>query len=808
MSFAQLAKVHLPSPCRLLETACCPDKDLLVLISRIGGRDRMSLWKMTGTKAWEVDVASDDKPNEQVVAIAWSPDGQSIAVVHDPPRITLHSIQDGHEERALNVATTGRVRHVWWFPAEKKVEVKAVPDILKRNGLIPGSSHAILRTLPLLDNLADESHKLTATDLFAFQGSQTRSTPKVSLPESIQNWPTLHSDPIVASMSPSVKPADLSNGHLDVPDEANIDSIMVVADDTGCIHFYLDGSYNLGPVNLGHNLTVPSVSKVPLSPTFITHAQEASQNAESTDLFPLYVQLPLLDQRDARDMARISTTCRELTWYCIRLLKEMHLVWFGPDNADGARALGTSWIRNLELKQRNHYGLHEPTAILDLTYLLLTRRASESLTDFLGSGEQMSERGLQKWETTMTEALVKLRDYSEKRIAPACQRLHLVLEEVVGWSLLPQYAPFQLDPSDVKECLAMSGRAIFLATWLAAVARRELARFREFITWLRDAIASTAAPAEYQYNHRHDTLEVNNYLTAGITVSSIDKWFMGPAPRFNPEDLGIFAGVGDLRSTLEQARSAVAPPPTPVHNELSHLDRNLERLVAELASKCQRVFERAAGATSRCASVVPGRAGNATEARPAQITIRERLIPEGDGFVEYLALHPRARAQNRTFLCLARVRFDGQTSHRASVGVVLLDGTLPAEEGEAGVAHFDVADAQFFDDLSLVIVYRCPEGAFIATVGYNELEYQELDPEAYLRPPTREDLMQRAMELWEQGQLATIPMPIKERRELGHGFQSGTVSLALNGRVGRRVACVLDGAGSNLETVDIEGEEE
>jgi anaphase-promoting complex subunit 4 len=34
------------------------------------------------------------------------------------------------------------------------------------------------------------------------------------------------------------------------------------------------------------------------------------------------------------------------------------------------------------------------------------------------------------------EALVKLRDFSELRVAPACQRLHLLLEEILGWSQL------------------------------------------------------------------------------------------------------------------------------------------------------------------------------------------------------------------------------------------------------------------------------------------------------------------------------------------------------------------------------------
>lgn len=36
----------------------------------------------------------------------------------------------------------------------------------------------------------------------------------------------------------------------------------------------------------------------------------------------------------------------------------------------------------------------------------------------------------------MTESFAKLRDHAEKQLAPALQRLHLILEEVQGWSLL------------------------------------------------------------------------------------------------------------------------------------------------------------------------------------------------------------------------------------------------------------------------------------------------------------------------------------------------------------------------------------
>ena len=39
----------------------------------------------------------------------------------------------------------------------------------------------------------------------------------------------------------------------------------------------------------------------------------------------------------------------------------------------------------------------------------------------------------------MTDALVKLRDYAEKRIALASQRLHIILTEAKGWAKLHVY---------------------------------------------------------------------------------------------------------------------------------------------------------------------------------------------------------------------------------------------------------------------------------------------------------------------------------------------------------------------------------
>lgn len=74
-AFASLAVLRFSFPCRLLPSACCPDKDLVVLVSRLGGRDRLTLWKMQGTKKWDVEVECDENTIENVSALAWSPCG-------------------------------------------------------------------------------------------------------------------------------------------------------------------------------------------------------------------------------------------------------------------------------------------------------------------------------------------------------------------------------------------------------------------------------------------------------------------------------------------------------------------------------------------------------------------------------------------------------------------------------------------------------------------------------------------------------------------------------------------------------------
>ncbi|KAG6899924.1 hypothetical protein C0993_005314 [Termitomyces sp. T159_Od127] len=765
-SLSALGILQTPPSTRLLASACCPDKDLIVLISRLGGRDRLGLWNYShGSKVWEVDVGVGDE-------------GQSIVAVHNPPLVTLHSLQDGTRQFTLPLhlhlrSQSCKIVGVWWFRDARLASTSSIPDILRRNGVITGTAHSILRTLPLLDALQDDSQRLTATDLFAFQGTHTKAISKEASPSVIDEWSTLPSDPLSTSISTpltkmSANTLEESKGQVD---NINVNSLLVFADSGGLMHYYLDGTFPLGTIAMGSDLFVNSLIKDRTTSTFIVYYATKIQETIATSLHPIIVDAPLLDKRYIRDMAKLSSTARELVWYCMNTVKEMHETWVGSETFDGARHLGSKWIQALEAKQKDHFGQIQPNAILDLTTLLVTGRATDSVLDFLGSGEQMSERGILKWESTMTEALAKLRDYSEKRITPACQRLHLVLEEIQGWAQLSVFAPFELSLKDINTCLEMTMQMIVLSAWLAATARQELFRFKAFLHWLRFETSAANPSIDNAPQPRHDILEVNNYFISGLVTSPIDQWFTGLLPRFSLRD---FLGENDqsILDVVEQARTIAKgkhtssgfvcvmdvsltdfdswPNQHPIFpkDDLNFTNKNLNALVNELATRCKCIFDRAASAATRSAT----KRVNTTSA--ADLASRTRLLDyltpspvrERTTNVNEVRLHPPGTDHIYNFITGKEA-----LESPSEIGIVLLEPFLMGNE-EPGL---DLLEADFLDD-------------------------------DYVLPKTRK--------------------PIERTRGLKGGTR-GRVSLALNGRLGRRVACVLDGKGT-LESFDMEGDED
>ena len=69
--------------------------------------------------------------------------GQSLAILHDPPQITLHSVQDGKRllviptpDQSASLRPTPRLVGIWWFLDDKIQKSSSIPDIFQRNNVI------------------------------------------------------------------------------------------------------------------------------------------------------------------------------------------------------------------------------------------------------------------------------------------------------------------------------------------------------------------------------------------------------------------------------------------------------------------------------------------------------------------------------------------------------------------------------------------------------------------------------------------------------------------------------------------------
>ncbi len=76
-TIAPVANIQLPTTSRVMPTAWCPDKDLLVVTSHVSHQEKMTLYNMQGSKKWEVTIQPQlvGKIEADVVGITWSPDG-------------------------------------------------------------------------------------------------------------------------------------------------------------------------------------------------------------------------------------------------------------------------------------------------------------------------------------------------------------------------------------------------------------------------------------------------------------------------------------------------------------------------------------------------------------------------------------------------------------------------------------------------------------------------------------------------------------------------------------------------------------
>lgn len=148
--------------------------------------------------------------------------------------------------------------------------------------------------------------------------------------------------------------------------KANSESLLVVGDTTGYLHFFMDGHYSLGAYYMGVECSPSSVYPTPMpsydpntenppDPKIYVFATRPSTTfGQTTHKTAATLQFPLLRLPWTRAIARSSTTIRALLIYAEAVVKEMRDSWMGSDSREAARSLGAKWLAHLEQLQTAH----------------------------------------------------------------------------------------------------------------------------------------------------------------------------------------------------------------------------------------------------------------------------------------------------------------------------------------------------------------------------------------------------------------------------------------------------------------------
>ncbi|KAF8591838.1 hypothetical protein K439DRAFT_607126 [Ramaria rubella] len=312
-----------------------------------------------------------------------------------------------------------------------------------------------------------------------------------------------------------------------------------------------------------------------------------------------------------------------------------------------------------------------------------------------------------------------------------------------------------------------------------------------------------------------DVLEVNRYLMDGLNGCDLDRWFDGEGenrvPSTTPDDLRAPRVRKPLAQVMKEARAAIeepAPPPWEAHADLKDLDRNLEQLIKEIAKACQTVFSKAGTSVGQTAAVdkqwtAPSSKGKEKELETFRM--RERTVVENEVATQYVLVSVPRRGERLGHLCLTRMQFRIGTPLGDPTSMQIAPISCRVDAGNESTT-VDVLDFEFFDEESIVLVLKPTGGesrgespAFVGTMAYRDLEFTQLDAGPKLGELSREKLVHDVIV---GGEHARNALRLTGTRKLCLR-STARASVTVNGRVGRRTVCVLDGKGGEVEVLDM-----
>lgn len=483
----------------------------------------------------------------------------------------------------------------------------------------------------------------------------------------------------------------------------------------------------------------------PLSSTHALLVQTSTKKGDG-ELHVLALDLNFIPQTTPYYLSTLATKSTQLLNLLRYLMQTaLHL----SIELRGAFDLPSKFIRNInDTLAQSPDG---PTDFVTASYqLVVTGECSDELRDWMI--DEIGERNLKRWEKASLLGLETIRRLVHECLLPAIERCQVVLSRLEGLSRFAKSAQvLGLDTHslnrfmDTVDCLNLIGH------YLLKTVGKEITQFSAFIRWLRLEVEiqglereNAGGPGSERLDEvcmRRDELDARTVLDyiQGVMGKSGMVAFVRPSVDARGSSLEgqpfdwsqNQVHVGFYGVFKEMLKKSPQPGKRPV----------LDDLLRRLKGQAQEVFDGIAQTLRK--NILHRRICTLRSDSDARVS-PARIVVKDEDFVVVIATGQKEDAAKMSL-------------HR-----VPLKATSPDRRYEAGELRTPgdqtILDMRFIDDRELMVLSTGPESAHLHTVNYTSV-----DPE------------------WQERHTFDLS-----------GGRSAPSELDVNGRKGRRAACVLE----------------
>ncbi|KAK8853269.1 hypothetical protein IAR55_003972 [Kwoniella newhampshirensis] len=514
----------------------------------------------------------------------------------------------------------------------------------------------------------------------------------------------------------------------------------------------------------------------------------------------------------------------------------------------------------------------QATSILDvyadLFRFLMTGRSAVAVSEWLGS--RLTGRTVAKWDMALETSFRTIQKLVSESISPALERIILLLEDLRGWAKAPQFTQYlKLDEKVIQHALDVLCGFAKLAEQMRRNAEHELLAAAEFMKWVKYEITRSAVQDRSQEDlplATHDLKLVWSFMQNGLVHSVFHQHFPYllirptkdtlpddsvpyPRPATRALDDVLRETTGILEVSRKNGKGSSSEVDTPSLGHDGSVDSSAEMSMS-MSVSMSMAMEEEDGEGDLTPTKGMSEAGSRASSPD---TVERKDDVQEDEVKRFMQQEPWVWANTAVKMCdnLIKGAIGRESSEvtkekgaseaglsdtrRTGDGVwKALVPSLPDSEfqqlwllyqhgPQASVTAFALSDEdgsasclalQFFDDEELVLLLELGDTRFLVTVRYADL-FSEMTMVPYELGENwkLDDLVQMGQASIES--IPSIPIarcrPLESRAMLIDGEEEQKrrkVEIALNGRAGRRLGCILMEGGREVEVLDLEANED